>query len=180
MNDIKEKEPNILLLGVCKTPKEQGKFEKESTKKIQILKDFLNSGGDFIDLDVHNNELKTLKQFEGSKLWLSCHDFNRVPENIEEIYKLMNMFQPYGVKFALTPRTPLELKDFLDFAAANTPKISYYNTVKKPEIIVTTMGEKYGLLGRNEIEEKKLSWGGFYALSENHTTANGQKILAET
>lgn len=179
VQDIKAKEPKVELLGVCKTPAEHGKFTKDPTKKVQILQDFLKSGGDFIDLDINQNPLRSLKEFPPEKLWLSYHNFERVPENIDEIYSLMNRLNPFGVKFAVTPRTPLEYKEFITFAATNTPKISYYNTAQKPELIVTTMGEKYGTMGRKEIHEQDLSWGAFYALTQKHTTANGQMVLGE-
>ena len=176
--DIKKREPKVILLGVCKTPFEQGNFTKDAKKKVHVLQDFLNSGGDFVDLDVHQNELKTLKMFPPERLWLSCHDFDRVPENIEEVYRLMCMFNPFGVKFALTPRTPLEYKTFVDFVAANQPVRSYYQP-RKPEVIATTMGDKYGKMGRDELEQKEVTWGVFFALSGNHATASGQRILGE-
>lgn len=179
VQDIKAKEPKVELLGVCKTPAEHGKFIKDSFKKVEILQNFLTSGGDFVDLDIHQNPLRSLKEFAPEKLWLSCHDFERVPQNIEHLYSLMARFRPFGIKFAVTPRNPLEYKEFLTFAATHTPKITYYNTPQKPELIVTTMGEKYGTMGRKEIQEQDLSWAAFYALTEKHKTANGQMVLAE-
>lgn len=175
-DDLKKTCPKAQLLGVCKTPEEQGTFIKDQAKKRDILLHFLDNGGDWVDLDISKNELKTVKAIPSEKLWLSLHDFDRVPVNLEETWSLMQLFKPFGTKFALTPRTPVEYMNLLEFAEDKN-KSSWSSPKKK--VIFTTMGEKYGVLGRKELQEKDLSWGGFYAISEEHSTANGQMTLTK-
>jgi len=162
-----QREKDIQFLAVCKTPLEKGNFLGTPEQKIQILKQFLSLGGNFIDLDIRQNSKNLIDKIPGKKLWLSFHDFEGLNlESIKIIYKGMQDFDPYLYKFAVTPQSETELNNFIAWAEEFTDI----------RAIFTTMG-KFGEEGRARL--KNITWGGFFALDEGHKTASGQMTLNE-
>lgn len=156
----------VELLGVCKTPAEKGSFPGTNQQRVQVLQQWLQLGGDWVDLDVTQNEPALITQIPQEKLWLSFHDFAWAePEIIKLRYETMQPFAPAVYKFAVTPQTHPQLDQFLDFA----------KTVKEPAIF-TTMGP-LGSQGRAALV--KNTWGSFYALNQEQTTASGQPTLQD-
>ena len=158
-------EQQVEVLGVCKTAAEKGSFPGNASQRVELLTEFLNLGGNCIDLDVSQNSADQIQTFDPEKLWLSYHDFQTVPADLNEIKEAMKKFSPSVYKFAVTPQNQEQLQRFIDFA----------NTVKEPAIF-TTMGP-LGLKGREQL--KTLTWGAFYALSPEYTTATGQPTLED-
>ncbi|MDH3324797.1 MAG: type I 3-dehydroquinate dehydratase, partial [Candidatus Peregrinibacteria bacterium] len=153
------------LLATCKTPEEKGLFQGTETEKIEILKKFLNSGGNLVDLDITRNSIKNIQQIPNEKLILSFHDFNNLPTNLPKLQEKMCNINPKICKVAITANTKKDLTKFLNFIKTFP---------SDQPTIFTTMG-KLGQKGRELIGEK--SWGQFYALDKNSTTASGQKTL---
>ena len=155
------------LLGVCKTPEEHGEFKGNSAEKNNLMHEFLRSGGTWIDLDVTRNPYPMIASLPPEKLWLSFHDFEGVSSEIEIALEGMKLFQPLGIKFAVTTNSQADLETFLQFVLETDHEL---------KSIFTTMGTK-GLEGRERIGSH--SWAQFYALSEADKTADGQKTLDE-
>lgn len=157
---------DVELLGVCKTPAEQGSFPGSSKQRVQALQQWLELGGDWVDLDVTQNEPELIVQMPKAQLWLSFHDFTWADPTIIKLrYQTMQKFDPTVYKFAVTPETEADLEHFLKFA----------ESVDKPTIF-TTMGP-LGAQGREQLKDQ--TWGAFYALSPEHATASGQPSLAD-
>lgn len=156
---------NVQFLGVCKMPTENGGFPGNKNQRIQVLLQFLQLGGDFVDLDVLQNTEAHIQRIPSGKLWLSCHDFKTVPENLSDIKKAMSVYNPAVFKFAVTPEDQPQLDQLIDFAKAETDAT-----------IFTTMGD-LGANGREQL--KPYTYGAFYALSPDTTTASGQPSLAD-
>jgi len=167
MEEVRDISPRAQFLGVCKTPEEQGTFTGTETARVKRLQDFLDSGGDFVDLDIRTTSLQGVRSFPAEKLWLSYHDFKSMPNDLPELKNAMKFFRPYLMKFAVTPRSQQDLDDFLTFTR------SFYWGERG---IFTTMGS-YGREGREELSRHNITWGSFYALDINHTTASGQSTL---
>ena len=153
------------LLGVCKSPDEGGTFTRSEEAKIPILKNFLVAGGDFIDADFQRYTADQLQEFSAENLFLSYHDFESVPSNIEAILASMAVISPAVYKLAVTPQNPEQLQSFIHWAKNYTPK---------GPLILTTMGA-FGAEGRDAL--KTVSAAQFYALSPETRTADGQPIL---
>lgn len=157
---------NVQYLGVCKTPAEQGSFAGNPAQRIQVLQHFLELGGDYVDLDVSQNPAQLISQIPSDKLWLSFHDFTWANQDIINLrYQAMQAFKPVLCKFAVTPENELDLQGFINFAKEF-----------KGEAIFTTMG---ALGGEGREQLKPYTWGAFYALSPEQTTASGQPSLAD-
>ena len=159
-------EYNLEVLAVCKSPQEKGSFGGTAGQRIELLKAFLQLGGDIVDVDVQINPKELIRSLPKDQLWLSLHDFTRVPENLESLARDMKFLQPAVYKFAVTPNSEAELSTFIKFAekfSTNFPAI------------FTTMGP-LGATGRQQLE--KYTHGAFYALNKTETTASGQPTLA--
>lgn len=157
----------IKFLAVCKTTEEKGTFPGTDQVRGKILQQFLDAGGDYVDLDVMQNSEKVISGFISEKLILSFHDFTGTPQDLDDILKQQTQFNPAVHKFAVTTDTQEELDQFLTFIN---------NFPKERMAIFTTMGE-LGEHGRELIAETGRSWGAFYALDEESRTAKGQKII---
>ena len=152
------------FLAVCKTPKEKGHFKGTPLEKGQILRYFLQFGGNFVDLDISQTPRKIIKQFPSENLWLSFHDFkNSHTDLLTRQYAAMKTFRPFLYKFAVTPKNKSDLEAFIQFAESFPERG-----------IFTTMGP-LGYQGREQLS--RFSWGGFFALDEASKTAEGQPIL---
>ncbi|HEY5714325.1 MAG TPA: type I 3-dehydroquinate dehydratase [Candidatus Gracilibacteria bacterium] len=161
------KDKSEFFLGVCKSVEEGGQFKGTSLEKSQILDHFLKFGGDGVDFDIARNPLKIMAPFPHERLWLSFHDYQGVPEDLETIMLGMYVLEPSIYKFSVTVDTQEALDLFLEFVNDFPPHIHG---------IFTTMG-KLGKVGRQSIGDK--SWGAFYALDEKNKTAEGQPTLAD-
>jgi len=144
----------VKFLGVCKSPEERGNFLGNDTEKTEILQKFLDAGGDFVDMDVIRNSEESIKSLPSKNLSLSFHDFDGMPENLDDLFARMYFFSPRVYKFAVTTNTPTELENFLQFVKTFPAE---HNA------IFTTMGT-LGREGREEIEKLGRSWGAFFAL----------------
>jgi len=158
-------EQQVQLLGVCKTAAEKGAFPGTASQRVELLTEFLKLGGQFVDLDITQNSAALISQIEPEKLWLSYHDFQTVPTDLADIKASMETFTPQLYKFAVTPQNQEQLDRFVNFA----------KSFDKPAIF-TTMGP-LGLRGREQL--KPHTWGSFYAISSEYTTATGQPTLAD-
>ncbi len=155
------------LIGCCKTPEERGNFLGSSEEKIEILQKFLKAGGDLVDLDISRVEENLIRQIPSDKLLLSYHNFDKMPNNLDDIVVQMYFFSPRICKFAVTVNDPMSLELFLSFVK---------NFPADQQAIFTTMGG-LGREGRESIEALKKSWGRFVALDEKSKTDANQEIL---
>lgn len=155
------------LLGVCKTELEKGSFTGNPEARCEVLKRFLNHGGDLMDLDVMRNPGELINQFPSENLILSFHDFRGMPDGLEILAERMASFEPKIYKFAITANDETDLEQFSAFVQTWPDH--------KPAIF-TTMGT-LGREGREQIKELGKSWAQFVALSEEYKTAEGQRVL---
>jgi 3-dehydroquinate dehydratase type I len=158
-------EQEVQILGVCKTAAEKGAFPGNANQRVELLTEFLNLGGNFVDLDIKHNPAELIHKIDPDKLWLSFHDYQTVPSDLQEIKEAMEAFKPKLYKFAVTPQNQEQLDRFLSFA----------KTFTEPAIF-TTMGP-LGLKGRAQLKEN--TWGAFYALAPEYATATGQPLLGD-
>ncbi len=155
------------FLAVCKQIQEKGHFVGNSIDRVEQLKKFLLSGGRFVDLDITQNKKEAIEKIDTKKLILSFHDFNGVSDNLKEILQSMRALNPVIYKFAVTVNTRSDLDKFMAFIQKFPPH---------KKAIFTTMG-KFGKEGRKQIGEK--SWGQFFALDKESTTASGQRTVED-
>jgi 3-dehydroquinate dehydratase type I len=162
-----KKDLDLEVLAVCKSPTEQGQFGGTATQRIELLKAFLQLGGDSVDIDIKLNHKDLIRQVSAEKLWLSLHDFAGVPADLEKWARDMKMINPAVYKFAVTPQSAAELESFINFAKSFDPS---------KKAIFTTMGA-LGETGRAQL--KNITWAEFYALNEGESTASGQPLLID-
>ncbi len=157
------------LIGCCKTPDERGNFKGSDEEKIEILQKFLKSGGDLVDIDVTRVEESLIRQIPSNKLLLSFHDFEVLPNDLDDLFAKMYFFSPALYKFSVTVNDSISLELFLSFVK---------NFPTDQNAIFTTMGG-LGREGRDEISKLGKSWGRFVALDEESKTDASQKVLSE-
>ncbi len=169
VNNLAKKDggKSIQFLGVCKFLSENGKFIGDESEKFKLLHRFLDLGGCYIDLDVTRNSTDGLRSFSSKKLFLSFHDFEAVPDDLESIFMKMKRYDPFMYKFAVTVNSENELDHFMQFIKKFPSNMN---------VIFTTMG-RFGEVGREQISGMKKSWGGFFSIDLKQRTANGQKTL---
>lgn len=160
----------VKFLAVCKRENEKGSFMGSPSERVAIINQFLEAGGDLVDVDITQNELEDIQKIDPQKLVLSFHDFNSVPDNLEGVWNQMQQTGPAIYKFAVTVNTNAALKKIIDFA------VNLKESNPRDQIIFTTMG-KFGLEGRKQLREQDLTWGGFYAIDVESRTASGQAVL---
>ncbi len=157
------------LIGCCKTPEERGNFLGTAEAKIEVLQKFLKAGGDLVDLDVTRVEESLIRQIPHDKLLLSYHNFDKMPNNLDDIVVQMYFLSPAICKFSVTVNDPISLELFLSFVK---------NFPANQNAIFTTMGG-LGREGRESVESLKKSWGRFVAFDENSQTDLSQRTLDE-
>ncbi len=158
----------VEVLATCKSPTEKGAFVGSSEERLMVLQNFLRLGGDFVDLDILKNTGDVVAQIPSENLWLSFHHFEENPDplpDLEGLFHHMQTFNPFLYKFAIAPKDQAELEAFILFAKTFPERG-----------VFTTMG-LLGSQGREKLVP--ISWGGFYALDENHLTATGQSLLSD-
>jgi len=160
-----KKDFNINTLAVCKSAAEGGQFGGNAGQRIELLQSFLQLSGDMVDVDLRHNHKDLIRKLPKEQRWVSLHDFEGVPEDLEHLARDMKLLQPQVYKFAVTPRDEAELASFIDFAKG---------FATDQTTIFTTMGP-LGAEGRERL--KGITWGAFYALNETERTATGQPTL---
>lgn len=159
--------PSCKLIGCCKMDNEGGEFGGSEKDRVKILRDFLDAGGNFVDLNITTNSAENIRKIPSKNLILSFHDFYKVPENLSEIFEYMKIFSPSVYKFSVTTNNEDSLEKFLTFVK---------NFSSDEKIIFSTMGN-LGTTGRAKIQEMQKSWAEFVAVDSLHQTAPGQRTL---
>ncbi|MEN6374236.1 MAG: shikimate dehydrogenase [Smithella sp.] len=127
---------------VTETGRIEGETENQKNKKMAILKQAVDLGADFIDIELSEGadaieELKSYcKKGDGAtKLIISCHDFKRTPAlvRLRELFHQCRKYEPGIVKivtFAKKPEDNLRMLSLIPYARKH-----------KQEIIALCMGE---------------------------------------
>lgn len=159
--------------------------EDQKNKKMAILKQAVDLGADFIDIELSEGadaiqELKSycekgdgsVKKGDGSKkLIISCHDFKRTPglARLKELFHQCRKYDPGIVKivtFAHKPEDNLRMMSLIPYAQKH-----------KQEIIALCMGEK-GRISR-VMAPYLGNYLTFAALGRDAQSAPGQLTAAE-
>ena len=125
---------------------------------------------DYIDFDYYSypDALVHLQDF--SNLILSYFNYEKVPENIMEIFSQLTSFSPRVVRFCVRPKNQQEVLDVMNFARG-------FKTLNpQQEFVVLAMGE-YGQVTRIFGELFGSSWT---SVGVDHQTSPGQLTLADT
>ena len=143
LRKILEKKPKPVLC-VCKTAKEKGAFQGNEMEKVEILKQAMALGADYVDIDYQTTELLIAdlnQNKKNTKLILSYHNFELTPDlkALLAIIQSMLKQKPDLVKIATMANSYKDSLIILNLAQALT--------VAKIPYIAIAMSE-YGKISR--------------------------------
>lgn len=152
---------------VTNRPKrEGGKFSGDETNRIQLLKNAIESGADYIDIE--HDSAQNILDFNcyGCKLIVSYHNFLETPPNLDDIHEELCRTGAHIAKLAV-------------FANDITDNIRVFQLLKGAGIptIALCMGE-VGLMSR-VLAQKFGSYMTFASLEKGKESAPGQITIHE-
>ncbi|TWT58645.1 Shikimate dehydrogenase [Thalassoglobus neptunius] len=80
---IKDRPTEVIL--TCRRPQDGGRFDGSEEKRLQILREGIVAGVEYVDLEV--DIAKKVPRYGKTKRIVSFHDFEKTPDDLEEIHK---------------------------------------------------------------------------------------------
>jgi|SRR3989338_351402 len=148
MDNLKNKELEKLIMTSSKpviiTCRKYGSnpFVKDETKRIGILKDSVNLGADYIDIEYDAGEKSInalIKNKKSAKIIVSYHNFKETPSNIAQVFENIKKLNPDLIKIATNANSVTD--NFKIFELINAAKKG------KDRVIAFCMGP-YGQFSR--------------------------------
>lgn len=136
----------------------------EVIKQIQAL-----CQPDYIDFEYYSHQDVFEELLDYPNLILSHYDFEKVPENIMEIYSTLTALSPRVVKVAFTPRNEQEVLDMMNFNRG-------FKTLNPEQ---TYMSVALGVLGQVTRLFGDLFGSCWTVVSVGQATSSGQLRLAD-
>ncbi|MBS7611678.1 type I 3-dehydroquinate dehydratase [Candidatus Bathyarchaeota archaeon] len=164
---------NIPLIATFRPRRQGGLFEGRDEERIKALKEAVDAGFSYIDLELNTDGLdKAVEEFKktGVKIIISHHEFNRTP-TISELKRLLSRelsYEPYACKL-ITYANSLE---------DNLTCLTFLSRFSKSVRLICFAMGRLGLISR------VLSplYGGFFtfaSLKKGLETAPGQPTVEE-
>lgn len=79
-----------------------GKFKGSEEKRLAALKQAIELGADYVDIETDADYNKLISNKKNSKIIISYHNFNETPKNINEIYTKLKSTNADIIKIAVT------------------------------------------------------------------------------
>ena len=90
----------------CRRRHEGGMFAGTEDARLILLRTAIAEGADYIDLE--HDVAAWIPRFGKTKRIVSFHDFNKTPEDLEEIYQRLTKLDPDVVKICTTANHPCD------------------------------------------------------------------------
>jgi 3-dehydroquinate dehydratase type I len=153
---------------------EGGKYQGEERKRLSLLRDAIDLGTDYIDVELASERSFVqglIKNKRGTQVILSFHDFRRTPSHkeLQRLFDRMVRLRADVVKivsFARSWEDNLTILSLIPFAKA-----------RKQKIVAFCMGEK-GKVSRFFSPRLGAAWT-YASLNKNKTSAPGQWTVGE-
>lgn len=122
------------VIVTCRRPEDGGRFRDSEEKRQTILREAIIAGVEYVDLE--GDIAKSIPRYGKTKRIVSHHDFERTPENLEEIYEELSKCDPDVIKIVTMANSPVD----------NVRLLSLVKNAKIPTVAFC-MGE-YGIVSR--------------------------------
>lgn len=81
---------------------DNGKFIGDEKERIESLKQAIELGADYVDIEIDADYQKIIKDKKDAKIIISYHNFKETPNNISEIFSKLNSTDADIIKIATT------------------------------------------------------------------------------
>src|SRR3989339_1129159 len=167
------------MIGVCKTLEEKGNFRGNNFERLGVLIDFVESGGEYVDIGGGLDDFELLRRFVDRycntplQIIGSFHDFEKTP-NFDVLEKVIEERLKFGANI-IKIATKINYEFDLEILEKCVEKILSLNL----NPIVLGMGAlgKRTRMGEGVFAKNFLT---FAALHEKEKTAEGQMILKKS
>tara|TARA_B100001123_G_scaffold244838_2_gene273759 strand:+ start:8148 stop:9596 length:1449 start_codon:yes stop_codon:yes gene_type:complete len=85
----------------CRAKWEGGLFDGAEEERLQILRQALELGAEYVDIEWKAGLDELIKSRHGKNIVLSCHDFKRTPGDLKQRYQMMRSTEAEIVKLAV-------------------------------------------------------------------------------
>jgi 3-dehydroquinate dehydratase/shikimate dehydrogenase len=108
----------------CRRARDKGLWRWTEEQRLMVLRAAIVSGAEYVDLE--EDIAGSIRRFGPTKRIVSHHDFDKTPEDLEEIFKRMLDLDPDIVKIVTMANSPLDNVRLLKLAAASkVPTIAF-------------------------------------------------------
>lgn len=104
--------------------RDKGLWRWSEEQRLMILRSAIVTGAEYVDLE--EDIAGSIRRFGPTKRIVSFHDFDRTPDNLEEIYERMAKLDPDVLKIVTMATSPLDNVRILKLAAAaKVPTVAF-------------------------------------------------------
>lgn len=108
----------------CRRARDKGLWRWTEEQRLMVLRSAIVSGAEYVDLE--EDIAGSIRRFGPTKRIVSFHDFDRTPDNLEEIYQRMRKLDPDVLKIVTMATSPVDNVRLLKLAAnADVPTIAF-------------------------------------------------------
>ena len=112
------------VLVTCRRARDKGLWRWTEEQRLMLLRSAIVSGAEYVDLE--EDIAGSIRRFGPTKRVVSFHDFDRTPENLDEIHQRMQKLDPDIIKIVTMATSPLDNVRILKLAAgAQVPTIAF-------------------------------------------------------
>jgi len=108
----------------CRRARDKGLWRWSEEQRLMVLRSAIVSGAEYVDLE--EDIAGSIRRFGPTKRIVSFHDFDKTPENIEQIHGRIEKLDPDIIKIVTMANSPLDNVRILKLAAgAQVPTIGF-------------------------------------------------------
>jgi 3-dehydroquinate dehydratase type I len=175
---LKEPNLNILLerrekpfIVTNRRQEEGGRYEGDEQKRLYLLKEAMDIGVEYIDLEMRSKRLESFIRRDNTKLILSWHDFRKTP-SLKELRNILEEMMKRGADVAKIVPLARSLEDNFKILS-----LIPYGKERKLETIAFCMGDT-GKMSRIFAPLFGAPWT-YASMDKRHTSSPGQITLGE-
>ncbi len=112
------------VIVTCRRPADGGRFSDSEEKRLTILREAIMSGVEYVDLEA--DIAKSIPRYGKTQRIVSYHDFEKTPDNLEEIHEQLCECDPDIVKIVTMADSPIDNIRMLELVAkAKVPTVGF-------------------------------------------------------
>jgi 3-dehydroquinate dehydratase/shikimate dehydrogenase len=108
----------------CRRARDKGLWRWSEEQRLMVLRSAIVSGAEYVDLE--EDIAGSIRRYGTTKRIVSFHDFEKTPENVEDLHAQMQTLDPDIIKIVTMANSPLDNVRILQLvAAAKVPTIGF-------------------------------------------------------
>ncbi|MCS4488032.1 type I 3-dehydroquinate dehydratase [Streptococcus sciuri] len=164
------------IIFTIRTSKEGGHLTLTSEEYIELIREIDTIyHPDYIDFEYYSHKEVFQQMLDFSNLVLSYHNFEKMPENIMEIFSELTSLTPRMVKIAIMPKTEQEVLDLMNYTRG-------FKSINPEQEFATMSMGKLGRISRLAADLAGSSWT-FASLDQpsapGQISLNNMKVIQE-